>query len=113
MPVRIGFTRFRQQALQAELDRISPQFPQLGVQQAILIGDMATGEVGPESTMDLVMVMEIPGNFTRRMDFFISHLHPEIGSNFLVYTPEEFHTLRETSPFLANALKKGKIIHES
>ena len=113
MPVRIGFTRFRQQALQAELDRISPQFPQLGVQQAILIGDLATEEVGPESSLDLVMVMEIPGNFTRRTDFFLSHLHPEVASNFLVYTPEEFHALRETSPFLANALKKGKIIHES
>lgn len=113
MSVRIGFTRFRQRALQAELDRIAPQFPQLGVQQAILIGDMAAGEVGPESSLDLIMVMEMPGKFVRRMDFFISHLHPEIASNFLVYTPEEFFTLRETSPFLANALKKGKVIHES
>ena len=113
MPVRIGFARYRREALERELQRISPMFPQLGVLQAILIGDAATGEVGPESSLDLIMVMEIPGNYVRRMDFFISHLHPEIASNFLVYTPEEFRVLRETSPFLANALKKGKVIHES
>ncbi len=113
MPIRIGFSRFRHQALEKELERITQMLPQLGVQQAILIGDLATGQVGPESSLDLIMVQDIPGNFTRRMDFFTSHLGPMVATNFLVYAPEEFRTLKDTNSFLRSALKRGRVIHES
>lgn len=112
MPVRIGFSRYRQQSLEKELERITEMMPQLGVQQAILIGDLATGRVGPESSLDLVMVMDIRGRFIRRMDFFTSHLGPMMATNFLVYTPDEYHNLKETSPFLRNALKTGRTVYE-
>jgi len=111
--VRIGFSSFRRQSLAAELERITAMLPQLGVDRAFLIGDMAEGNVGPETTLDLIMVLELRGNFTRRGDFFTSHLGPMVGSNFLVYTPAEFEALRETSPFLRSALQKGRVIHES
>ena len=112
MPVRIGFGKYRRQALEKELDRITQMMPQLGVQQAILIGDLARNEVGPDSSLDLIIVQDIPGAFTRRMDFFTSHLGPMLATNFLVYTPEEFQTLKETSPFLRNALQRGRIVCE-
>ena len=113
MPVRIGFAKYRRQALEKELERITQMLPQLGVQRAILTGDLATDQTGPESSLDLILVIDIPGNFTRRMDFFTSHLGPMLGTNYLVYTPDEFRTLQETSPFLRNALQKGRVIHES
>ena len=113
MPVRIGFSRYRRQSLERELERISEMFPQLGVERAILIGDMAADEVGPESSLDLIMVQDIPGNFTRRMDFFTSHLGPMLATNFLVYTPEEFDTLKEANPSLRNAIRHGRVIYES
>ena len=113
MPARIGFARHRRQALEKELERITQMIPQLGVQQAILIGDLATDDVKPESSLDLVMVLDIPGNFTRRMDFFTSHLGPMLATNFLVYTPEEFETLKDTSSFLRNALRRGRQVYES
>ena len=113
MPARIGFGRYRHQALEKELKRITQMMPQLGVQEAILVGDLATDQVGPESSLDLIMVLDIPGNFTRRMDFFTSHLGPMLATNFLVYTPEEFRTLKETSAFLRNALQRGRVIYES
>ena len=113
MPVRIGFSRYRRQSLERELERISEMFPQLGVERAILVGDMATDEVGPESSLDLIMVQDIPGNFTRRMDFFTSHLGPMLATNFLVYTPEEFDMLKETNLPLSNALRRGRVIYES
>ncbi len=113
MPVRIGFSSYRRQSLEKELERVAQMLPQLGVQQAYLTGDLATGRVGPESTLDLLLVIELPGNFTRRMDFFISHLGPLVGTNYLVYTPEEFQELKETSPFLRSALKKGRVVYES
>ena len=113
MPARIGFARFRREALERELDRITPMMPQLGVQKAILIGDLATEQVGPDSSLDLIMVMDIPGNFTRRMDFFTSHLGPNVGTNFLVYTPEEFQLMETSSPYLRSALTRGRVVHES
>ena len=113
MPVRIGFSKYRHQALEAELERITGMMPQLGVQQAILIGDLPAGRVGPESSLDLVVVLEIPGNFTRRMDFFTSHLGPMLATNFFVYTPEEFRSLKDISPFLRNAIVRGRVVHES
>ncbi len=113
MPVRIGFSSFRRQSLEAELERITQMLPQLGVDRAFLIGDLATDEVGPQTTLDMVMVIDMPGNFARRSDFFTSHLGPMVGANFLVYTPEEFETLRETNAFLRSALQKGRLIHES
>ncbi len=112
MPARIGFAKYRRQALQQELERISQMFPQLGVQMAILIGDLAAERVSPDSSLDLIMVQDIPGNFTRRMDFFTSHLAPAIATNFLVYTPEEFEALKDTSIFLRNALERGKVVYE-
>ena len=113
MPVRIGFTKYRRQALEAELERVSQMIPQLGVQRAILVGDLATEEVGPQSSLDLVMVIDIPGNFTRRMDFFSSHLGPMVATNCYVYTLEEFQSLKDTNPFLRNALRVGRTVYES
>lgn len=111
MPVRIGFSRYRRQSLEKELERITGMMPQLGVEKAFLIGDLATGDVGPDSSLDMIMVLDLPGNFTRRMDFFTSHLGPMIGASFLVYTPDEFEELKDASPFLRDALQKGRLIH--
>ena len=113
MPVRVGFARYRRQAMEQELERIVAMMPQLGVQRAILVGDLANEQVGPESSLELIMVQDIPGNFTRRMDFFTSHLGPTLATDFWVYTPEEFGKLRETSPFLRNALQKGRVVYDS
>ncbi len=113
MPARAGFSRYREKTLEQELERITGIMPQLGVQQAILIGDLASGQVGPESSLDLVMVIDIEGKFTRRMDFFISHLGPMLATNFLVYTPDEFQTLKETNIFLRNSLQTGRTVYES
>ncbi len=113
MPVRIGFATYRQGALEAELNRVVEMIPQLGVQRAVLVGDLAADRVGPESILELVMVMEIQGNFTRRMDFFTSHLGPMIATNYFVYTPEEFDDLQYTNTFLRNALKGGRTVYEA
>ena len=65
-------------------------FGQLGVQRAILIGDLVTDRVRPESSLDLIMVLDIPGNFTRRMDFL-----PAISG--LRWPPTFWYTFRKSS----------------
>ena len=113
MPARIGFAKVRKQMLEAELQRILQIFPQLGVQQAFLVGDLATDQVGPESSLDLIIVQDIPGNFTRRPDFFSSHLEPTVGTTYLVYTPEEFQEAKDSNPYLRSGLRTGRMVFES
>ena len=111
--MRVGFGHFRRQSLEQELARIVPMLPQLGVQKAYLTGDLARDDVGPASSLDLVIVMEIQGNFTRRMDFFTSHLGPLVASNYYVYTPEEYAEHKDTSEFLRTAIQRGRVVHDS
>ena len=113
MPVRIGFGTYRRQTLQQELERVIPLMPQLGALKVILTGDLAIDRVGPESSLDLIVVMDIQGDFTRRMDFYTSHLGPLVASNYYVYTPEEFSELKDTNPFLRTALRHGRVVHEA
>lgn len=112
MAVRVGFSMFRRQTMEKELERILAVLPQLGVEKAVLFGDLAEDKVGPESTLELIIVQDIPGEFTRRMDYFISHLHPEVATNYWVYSAEEFYALQETNSFLAQAVKKGRVVYE-
>ncbi len=113
MPARIGFAPRRKQMLEAELERILEMFPQLGVEQAFLVGDMALDRVQPDSRLEMVIVQDIPGFFHRRSDFFSSHLSPMVGTIYMVYAPEEFDAHKDTNPYLRNALKTGRQVFDT
>lgn len=110
MPMRIGFTNFRQQMLERELDRIIETMPILGVEKAILVGDMITGKYSPDSRIDLIIVHQTDRSFGRRADFFSYHLNSSVAVGTQVYTPEEFEALQETHPTLKRAVEKGRVI---
>jgi len=110
MPMRIGFTNFRQQMLERELDRIIETMPILGIEKAILVGDMVTGKYSPDSRIDLVIVHQTDRCFGRRADFFSYHLNSSVAVDTQVYTPEEFEALQETNPTLKLAVEKGREI---
>ena len=112
MPARIGFAPRRKLMLEAELQRILEMFPQLGVEQAYVVGDLAVDKVQPDSLLEVVIVQNIPGYFHRRSDFFSSHLSPMVGTRYMVYTPDEFLVHKDTNPYLQNALKTGRQVFE-
>ena len=113
MPMRIGFIEFRKQMLERELDTITAMLPQLGIEKAILIGDMVTGEYRPDSSIDLVIVHDVDRPFGRRADFFSFHLGSAVAVDTQVYTPEEFETLKDTLPALHSACEKGRVIFDA
>ena len=47
MPVRVGFSRYRKEILERELETIIGILPILGVERVILTGDMATEDYAP------------------------------------------------------------------
>ena len=79
MPMRVGFTKFRQQMLERELENIEQMLPTLGVEKVILTGDMVTGDYKPDSRIDLIVVHQTDQPFGRRADFFSWHLGSYIG----------------------------------
>jgi predicted nucleotidyltransferase len=113
MPVRIGFTKFRQQMLEQELENIQGLLPTLGVDKVILTGDMVTGKYSPDSRIDLIIVHDTDRPFGRRADFFSYHLGSGVEVDTLVYTPEEFDRLRATLPALHTACEKGRVIYNA
>jgi uncharacterized protein len=113
MPVRIGFTQFRKQMLERELENIEQLLPTLGVEKVILTGDMVSGVYAPDSRIDLIVVHDTDRPFGRRADFFSYHLGSFVEVETLVYTPQEFETLRETLPALHAACEKGRVIYDA
>ena len=113
MPVRIGFTQFRKQMLEKELENIQNLLPQLGVEKVYLTGDMVSGDISPDSRIDLVVVHETDAAFGRRADFFSYHLSSMVSVDCQVYTPEEFAELGGTLPALTTAIKHGRVIYSA
>ena len=113
MPMRIGFSQFRKQMLERELGNIMALLPQLGIEKAILIGDMVSEDYHPESSIDLVIVHDTDRPFGRRADFFSFHLGSAVAVDTQVYTPQEFEELQETLPALYDACQKGRVIFDA
>ena len=113
MPVRIGFSQFRKQMLERELENIENLLPQLGVEKVYLTGDMVSGDISPDSRIDLVVVQVTDSTFGRRADFFSYHLSSMVSVECQVYTPEEFGELKETLPALSSAIKQGRVIYSA
>ena len=87
--------------------------PQLGVEKVFLTGDMVTGDISPDSRIDLVVVHDTDSSFGRRADFFSYHLSSMAAVDCQVYTPGEFEDLKETLPALAAAVRNGKVIYSA
>jgi uncharacterized protein len=105
-----GFSRQRRQLLEAELRRIVAELPSLGALRAYLVGDLARGRVGPETELELVVVRPMDVPFQRRPDFWVEHLRPRVGTQFLVYTPEEIEALEGVDPILVEAQRVGRVL---
>lgn len=110
MPMMFGFSRQRQQLLEAELQRMAAEMPPFGAVRTYLIGDLALGKVGPDTNLELVIVQVTDEPFHRRADFWVTHLRPRVGTRFLVYTPEEFDQLEQTDAVLRAAQRSGAVI---
>ncbi len=113
MPVRAGFSRYRKEMLERELETILELLPQLGLEKVILTGDMATEDYQPDSRIELIVVQKTDLSFGRRADFFSYHLSTAVAVDTQVYTPEEFEELQEKLPALNRACKQGRVIFDA
>jgi hypothetical protein len=106
-----GFATQRRQMLDAELERLVAEMPQLGMVRMWITGDLATGRVSAESLLDLVLIQETDEPWHRRADFWNTHLRPRVGIRFNVFTPEEFGRLEDSDPLLRLAATEGELVY--
>ncbi|MBN4064746.1 hypothetical protein JYU04_03315 [Dehalococcoides mccartyi] len=111
MPMMYGFGPQRRQMLDAELQRLVDEMPQLGMTSMILVGPFARGDVGPRTVLDLVVVQETDEPVHRRADFWTTHLRPRIGINFYVYTRDEFDNPMRPDRILHDAANNGERVY--
>ena len=111
MPIMFGFATQRRQMLDAELERLVAEMPQLGMTRMWIIGDLAKGKVSAESALELVLIQETDDPWQCRADFWNIHLRPRVGIQFYVYTPEEFERLGEFDPLLRAAATEGELVY--
>jgi len=105
-----GFAEHRRQLLTAEARRFAEEAPPYGAMGAWIVGDLARGQVGPETELELVIVQLTDEPFQRRGEFWEAHLRPRVGTRYLVYTPDEMDELAEVDPLLAEATTTGEAI---
>ena len=104
----------RKAALEAELARVLPLLiDEYGAEKIILFGSLATGEVGEWSDLDLVVVKQTKKKFFRRLDEVLTLTRPRVGTDLLVYTPEEFERMCASRRFFKEEIMaKGRVLYE-
>ena len=103
MPMMFGFGAQRRQMLETELKRFLDEMPRLGMETMFLVGPFAQGKIGPGTVLDLVLVQETDDPVHWRADFWTTHLRPQVGVNFYVYTRSE----------IENPLFPDRLLHEA
>ena len=104
----------RRQLLERELTRYVRLLTEHGdPERVIVFGSLATGQVWAWSDIDLVIVERTDLPFLQRLRQVRKMLRPKVGTDILVYTPEEFEQLRQERPFFREEiLAKGRVVYE-
>lgn len=105
----------RKKELESELRRIKDIIiKEYSPEEIILFGSLANGNIHEWSDIDLVIIKETKERFIDRLHRVRLMTQPELGVDFVVYTPQEMEDMkREKRRFLLKeVLEKGEVIYE-
>ena len=93
------------------LERIVRQFHP---ERVILFGSHARGDAGPDSDVDLLVVMPVAGSKRRQASQIDRALADrQIPLDLIVVTPEEFNAYKDVvGHILYPAVREGKLLYE-
>jgi predicted nucleotidyltransferase len=78
----------------------------------VLFGSLVTGDIHEYSDIDLVVIKNSQKGFYERLKEVGLLVMPELGTDILVYTFEEFEIVQDRLFFQEEVLKKGKVLYE-
>ena len=104
----------REQLLNQELDRYLTLLIEHDEPEKIIVfGSLATGHIHEWSDIDLVIIKRTDLPFLQRLHEMRRLLHPRVGIDILVYTPDEFEQMsQERLFFREEILDKGIVVYE-
>jgi HEPN domain-containing protein/predicted nucleotidyltransferase len=101
----------RLKLLQREMRRIGDSLAeQPQVRQMWVFGSVVSGATHEWSDLDLAIIAESDEPFLKRSVALARMLQPQVGVQFLVYTPAEIQTLRDRPFIRQEILEKGKLV---
>jgi predicted nucleotidyltransferase len=105
--------RDRRALLQRELDRtVRLLRDEYNATAIMLYGSVASEDIHEWSDLDLVVIKETERRFLDRIRDVIELVQPRVGTDIIVYTPEEFAQLAQDRPFVRDEIvAKGKILY--
>jgi len=100
--------------LQRELERyLSLLVGRPEVDRIIVFGSMAAGPMHSWSDIDLVIVQRTELPFLQRIHEVRRLLRPRVGTDILIYTPDEFESLCRERPFFqSEILGRGRVVYD-
>jgi predicted nucleotidyltransferase len=104
----------RKRLLEQELARFVRLLTAYGdPERVIVFGSLVTGQVWAWSDIDLIIVEQTNLPFMQRLRKMRKLLQPQVGTDILVYTPEEYEQLRRERPFFREEiLANGRVVYE-
>ncbi|MCS7288759.1 MAG: nucleotidyltransferase domain-containing protein [Roseiflexaceae bacterium] len=104
----------RHALLEAELARfVQILREQYQPEQIILFGSLAEGETHEWSDIDLVIIKQTDKRYLDRIREVLLLLQPRVGIDVIVYTPDEFATLKRTNMMVREeVVAKGRVLYE-
>ncbi|MDP6356257.1 MAG: nucleotidyltransferase domain-containing protein [Planctomycetota bacterium] len=92
-------------------DRIAEEFQP---EQIILFGSFAYGHPGPDSDVDLLVIMPFEGKGSMMSAEIMNRVSPRIPVELVVRTPEEVERrMRLNDFFLREIMEKGRVLYEA
>ncbi len=83
------------------------------LERILVFGSLAAGNVHPWSDIDLVIIQETDLPFWHRLRAIRKLIQPKVGTDILVYTPEEWEEMKGKRPFFRHEiLAKSKVVYE-
>jgi predicted nucleotidyltransferase len=96
--------------IQALADRIAEHFHP---QRIILFGSYAAGTAGPDSDVDLLVVLPFEGKNFRKSLEIINSVNPMFSADILARKPDDTQwRYRNGDPLIKDAIDHGKTLYE-
>lgn len=82
--------------------------------RVLLFGSYAHGTPGPDSDVDVLVIMKYPGTDVQQSVAIRLQLSPSVPMDILVRSPEKIRErLALGDPFIRNILENGKVLYEA
>lgn len=102
----------RKQNLENALESLKNQLINYGASKIILFGSLNSGEIEVNSDLDLFVLMPATKSGKLWMNYIYENIERDIACDIIAYNTQEYEENKETSSFLSEILKTGKIIYE-